>query len=124
MKNEKQLLGKKGEDYAVNFLERLGYRVLVRNCRVKSGEIDIVAMQGEELVFVEVRTKKNSNFGLPIETVNFKKRRQIEKNARLFLAANRKFEHYCCRFDVIGILLREGREPDLKHIVNAFLAGE
>ncbi len=124
MKSNKQLLGEKGENLASNYLLKLSYKILFRNFRVKSGEIDIIALDGDELVFIEVRTKKNAEFGLPLETINFKKRRQIEKNARLFLSANKFFDQKNCRFDVIGVLLKSGENPEITHVVNAFLAGE
>lgn len=115
---KKGFKGKLGEDIAVKFLSGKGYRILKRNYRFGHGEIDIIAMDGDVLVFVEVRTKFSEDFGTPEDTVTMKKRDQLKKIASAFLQTNDvKFSE--CRFDFIGIMFKGGK-PRINHIENAF----
>lgn len=114
----KRQKGKLGEDVAVDFLQRRGYRILERNFRFDRGEIDIIAQVGETLVFVEVKARRSKSFGDPEEAVTGFKKRQLEKVAEGYLV-ERGIEDRECRFDVIAIELKE-REPLIRHIVNAF----
>lgn len=120
----KQALGRQGEDLALDYLEGLGYRIVCRNFRLRSGEIDLIMYEGAVLVFIEVRSKKALDHGSPLETVNYAKRRQIEKTARQFLARQKISDDVRCRFDVIGISFRNGAAPEINHVSNAFLVGE
>ena len=79
---------------------------------------------GKYLVFVEVRTKKNTIHGTPIETVDYDKRRQIEKMARLYFTKEKVPEDTYCRFDVVGIVLPNDGEPQIEHIQDAFIIGD
>jgi len=107
--------GMLAEEAAAEHLRTLGYRVLDRNFRTRLGEIDIVAQDGETVVFVEVRSRADAAFGSPQETVGFVKRRRIIK-AAAFYAQSRRLD--CpMRFDVIAIVA--GR---LEHIPGAFSA--
>ncbi|MCM8772312.1 MAG: YraN family protein [Candidatus Omnitrophica bacterium] len=72
-------LGKIGEEKAINFLQKNGYKIIDRNFRTKFGEIDIIAKKNRKIVFIEVKTRSSDNFGLPEEAVNKKKLRKIER---------------------------------------------
>ncbi len=110
--------GKIGEEIAVKFLSQKGFKILKRNYRYGHGEIDIIAMDGDDLVFVEVKTRASDKFGLPEDSVTFKKRKQLRKIAEAFLQTN-KIEFSGCRFDVVSIILKKGK-AEINHIENAF----
>lgn len=105
--------GLEAEEKAARFLETLGYSVLERNFRARTGEIDIVARDGETLVFVEVRSRRSGDFGSPAETVTAAKRRKIIKTALAYAQA--RLLDCPMRFDVIAM---EGGAID--HIPGAF----
>ncbi len=113
-------LGERGENVAAKFLTSLGYKILQRNYNTKVGEIDIVARDGRVLVFVEVKTRTDSE-PRPEDQVNLEKQHQITKAASTYL--NRfGFPQPPARFDVIAIVWPEGREPMIQHYQNAFEA--
>ena len=112
-------LGRLGEDCAANFLEAHGYKIIARNFRIRSAEIDIIAQIGNVLVFVEVKARSSVRHGLPVEAVNLHKQRKIIEAAGVFL----QDENFCdcaCRFDVVEVYLRGGLVEDVNHIENAF----
>ncbi len=111
---DKKSKGKAAEDKAASFLKSLGYQVIERNFRAKFGEIDIIAKDGNTLVFVEVRSKSYSSFGTPEETISKSKAKKIIKTAQLYIQIkNPSFEDV--RFDIISIL-----HNNISHIKNAF----
>lgn len=110
--------GKIGEEIAVKFLTKKGFKILRRNYRYGKGEIDIIAMDGDKLIFVEVKTRASDKFGVPEDSVTIKKRKQLRKIAEAFLQTN-EIEFSECRFDVIGIVLKKGK-LEINHIENAF----
>jgi putative endonuclease len=122
--NERQILGRTGEELALKYLLQLDYTLVCRNYRLRSGEIDLIMQDSATLVFIEVRSKTSTDFGTPLETIDFAKRRQIEKTARQFLARRRISDEIRCRFDVVGIVFRPGQTPQIEHIIDAFVAGE
>jgi putative endonuclease len=93
--------GDLAEDAAETFLRAEGYRVVERNLRTKLGEIDLLALDGEVLCFIEVKARLTREFGWAIEAVGPRKRRRLAKIAALVLARNRT--ERACRFDVLGI---------------------
>ena len=99
---QRQVLGKLGEDLAVEELERRGYAILARRYRTRHGEIDIVARDGETIVFVEVKAKETAEFGTAAEAVTVRKQRRVVSMAVDYLARNRLTGHPC-RFDVVAI---------------------
>lgn len=113
-----KLIGKKAEDMAVAYLKRKGYRIIQRNYSNRIGEIDIIGLEGGQLVFIEVKARKNSEYGLPMESVNFKKQLKLRQVAQSYL---KQFgmPKGGCRFDVVSIILNE-KEPDIELIKNAF----
>lgn len=112
-------LGKSGEKIALRYLEDKKYRILARNFRLFRGEIDIIALDRKILVFVEVKTRKSTDFGLPEESVTSSKQEQIKKIAQGFLTKNNLNETEC-RFDVVSLIFDEGKGFSVRHIQNAF----
>lgn len=103
----KQLLGKFAENRAENLLAAAGLRILHRNYRCRRGEIDIIAQDGDVLVFVEVRSRSRQDFGSAAESITAAKQRRIIAAARHYLATLPRMP--ACRFD--AVTLDEGREP-------------
>lgn len=124
MKDSRKELGRWGEELAADYLVRRGCRILERNWRARSGEIDLIAEEGETLVFVEVRTRRpTGRFGTAEESVDARKQRQVRETAQLYLHTTRQHERRC-RFDVIAVTAASvgggGDQPGLRHIPNAF----
>jgi putative endonuclease len=97
-------LGTRGEQIAINYLQNLGYRILERNYRNRLGEIDIIARQGRDLVFIEVKTRSDNIYGSPFDSVTASKQRQLSKVALEYLSKNDWLDHPA-RFDVVGVRL-------------------
>lgn len=116
-----KLLGDRGERAAVRYLKRQGYRVLARQSRSRIGELDIVAMDGSTIVFVEVKTRSSHAAGHPVEAVTPTKQKQLTRAALQWLRSRRLLEHPA-RFDVVAITWRPGAAPEIEHIRNAFPA--
>lgn len=115
---EKKELGKKGEELALQFLKKKGYRILEKNYICRLGEIDLIAQEKDTLAFVEVKTRRSTAFGPPQMAVDQKKQEQLSKAALQFLK-ERRLEEAKARFDVIAILFGpQGAEIEL--IRNAF----
>jgi putative endonuclease len=95
-------LGRGGERAAARLLRRRGYKVLARNYRCRHGEIDIVAFEGGEIVFVEVKTRLTDEKGSALEAVTASKQRKLARVAEQFLA-ERGLEDHPCRFDVVAV---------------------
>ncbi len=112
--------GLAGEDRAVCYLQKKGYRILSRNYRFHRYEIDIIARHGDTVVFIEVKARRSEDFGVPELAVDFRKQKHIILVARKFLSANNLFEACYVRFDVIAI----DSHDHLRHIVSAFDAGK
>ncbi len=93
--------GAAGEAAAEEFLKLSGYRIVARNVRTKVGELDLVALDGETLCFIEIKARATAEFGRAIEAVGPQKQRRLAKAALLFLAQNRSQRP--CRFDVLGL---------------------
>ena len=112
-------LGRAGEDAAVRHLEQSGYKILTRGFRMFRGEIDIIARDGETLVFVEVKTRTSEDFGRPEDAVTRSKQAQIRKIAQGYLILVNPGD-VPCRFDVLAV----ERSPDgdwiFRHYQNAF----
>lgn len=103
------------EDLAAQYLEQKGYRILERNYRCRQGEIDLIAMDGSCLVFVEVKYRSSRRTGHPAEAVNVRKQRRIARTAVYYCYKRRIPEDHPCRFDVVSIL-----DHEAEHIKNAF----
>jgi putative endonuclease len=118
MRQGRRDLGQRGEQEAEQFLSAHRYAILARNYRSPYGEIDLIALDHQTIVFVEVRTHSGDAFGDPLESVNVRKQRQIAKTALHYLARHRLYDREA-RFDVIGIQWHEGK-AQLTHIKGAF----
>ena len=81
--------GKLGEEKAIEFLKKNGYKILERNYKTKIGEIDIIAIKKKKIIFIEVKTRSSYNFGRPEEAVNEKKLRKIESVAQIYLQSKK-----------------------------------
>ena len=112
-------LGTIAEDQAAAHLERAGYRIVARNVTVRGGELDLVALDGATLVFVEVRSRSGDGAGTPLESVDARKQARVARVARHFLAARAALAERDARFDVVGV--RFDREPPaIEHVCGAF----
>lgn len=108
--------GKLGEEIASKYIISKGGKVIERNYRTRVGEVDLIVKLNGELVFVEVKSRSNINYGYPAESVNYKKKRKITNVAKYYILDN-SLENLSIRFDVIEIYLKEKK---INHIVNAF----
>ena len=115
-----RLLGSRGERLAARYLRRLGIRAILRGYRCPPfGEIDLIARDGQTLVFVEVKTRTEGN---PAEAVTPEKQRRLTRAAEVFLDRHH-LRDVPCRFDVVAIRWPDGRgEPEVRHYRNAFEA--
>lgn len=114
----KNSLGPWGEQVAGRHLEAQGYRIVDRNWRHASGELDLVARDGDALVFVEVKARASGAFGSPEEAVTAEKQRRLQRAAWAYLEAHDVLEADW-RIDVIAIERRDGQVARLDHYVNA-----
>ncbi len=103
MRTDKQLTGDRAEDLAVALLERNGLRILERNYRVKGGEIDGIALDGDTLIFIEVRYRKNHRFGGAAASIDLRKQQRIIHAAQIYLMKNPRHAHRACRFDCVTL---------------------
>ncbi|RVW09867.1 YraN family protein [Prescottella agglutinans] len=112
-------LGAMGEDLAAECLTASGMRILDRNWRCRHGELDLVAVDGDTVVFVEVKTRSGLGFGSPAEAVTYAKQRRIRMLAQRWLSASeRHWPHV--RFDVVAVLVDRRREPEVTHLTAVF----
>ena len=118
MTRERLDLGKLGEELALKEIKRLGYRSIIRNYRCTLGEVDIIAKDGDCLVFIEIKTRRAKSIGLAKEAVDTRKKRQLSKVALAYMKNNN-----CCdvksRFDVVAVTLNKDR-ASIEVIKNAF----
>ncbi len=113
-------LGKRGEDLAARFLERKGYRIVARSSRTEFGEIDLIAIEGRTIVFVEVKTRRNHDRGHPADAVDEQKQQRLTRLALAWLKRERLLE-VRSRFDVIGVIWSgDGKLEKIEHFPNAF----
>ena len=112
-------LGREGEAAAVRYLAGRGFRILELGYRRLRGEIDIIALDGDTLVFVEVKTRTDPEFGPPEEAVTRSKQGQIRRIAEVYLS-ERGREPPACRFDVVAVELEAGGRFVVRHLVDAF----
>ena len=116
-------LGERGEAVAARYLRRHGYRIVGRGVRTSMGELDLVAVDGRTVVFVEVKTRQTDQQGHPAEAVDLAKQRKLTLLATSYLKRHRLLNH-AARFDVVAVTWPDGRRPKVEHIRNAFEAVE
>ena len=109
MTKTKVQLGATGETLAVNYLKRLGYKIIEQNFRVRYGEIDIIAEQDGTLVFIEVKTRTGKRYGLPFDSITANKQNHLSKAALEYMSRNNCHDR-AARFDVISVQF-DGGEP-------------
>lgn len=118
----RKTLGQRGEAAAARYLKRLGYRVVARGHRGHLGELDLVAVDGRTVVFVEVKTRQSADHGQPGEAVDRHKQQRLTRLALSFLKQHGLLE-YPARFDIVSITWPDGaRRPKIDHIRSAFEA--
>jgi len=115
----KKRVGNKGESIAEDYLKRKGYEIIHRNYRCRLGEIDIIAKDDDTIVFIEVRTKQNRNYGTPQDSVTPMKMDKISKTALSFIQG-KNLTGFSYRFDFIAVTYSQGK-PNIEHIENAFV---
>ena len=117
-------LGEKGERLAVELVRTLGLEVVATNFRINGGEIDIIAWDGSQLCFIEVKTRRNNRFlGSPADAVGFKKRQRLAKAARCYLSRI-PAKTVCFRFDVIAISFEGAVLSDIRWLTDYFKSYE
>ena len=110
--------GNLGENLAAEYLEKLGYKIIERNWRLsRNGEIDIIAMDRDALVFVEVKARKTTSFGHPFEAIDEKKYHQVHTIANAYMAQT-TLKYKSCRIDGISVIL--SNPPEISHLKNLF----
>jgi len=112
------LAGRMGEELAAQYLIRKGYRIVGQNVRSGPAEIDLIAIDGDILCFVEVKSRKRNDQGDPEEYVDFRKQKRLVLGATCFHARDR-YNHLRVRFDVISVLEENGKMI-IAHLENAF----
>jgi putative endonuclease len=118
--DQREELGAAGEDLAARHLGRQGYRVIERNYSFLDGEIDLIAMDGDVLAFVEVKTRSCDAFGPPELAVDYRKQRRIQRAAERFIVQKR-LRRPIIRYDVVTVVIQgPDGEPDVKLFKNAF----
>ena len=112
-------LGKWGEDLAADYLQHKGYTIIERDWKSGRRDLDIVAKNGNVIVFVEVKTRRNSLYGQPEEAVDYRKLQSLQQAINHYI----KFRHIRqeVRFDIISIVGTIGAEPDIQHIQDVAL---
>ena len=118
MAKQKLSLGRWGEETAANYLADRGYEIIARNLRTEYGELDLIARQGNQLVFVEVKARSSTEFGHPEEAVTSAKQQHLADAAETYLQAHPEIQSEW-RVDVISILRRPPAAPEIVHFENA-----
>lgn len=121
MEKYKKAVGNLGEDAAVKYLKRKRYIILERNFNVSGGEIDIIAKDGDYVVFIEVKTRSTQEYGTGAEAVNYTKQQRILKAAQVYMM---NFDDVAVRFDVVvvngTVCGKKLKIENIEHIENAF----
>lgn len=113
------VLGRRSESAAARFLKRAGHKILARNYRAPPGEIDIISLDGDTIVFTEVRSLSKDVHADPGEGIRRSKQHRITQTARYYLMQKRS-EDRACRFDIITIVGTDRSSRRIEHFINAF----
>ncbi|RLB08083.1 MAG: YraN family protein [Deltaproteobacteria bacterium] len=122
MGDNRKALGDRGEDLAVRYLLKRGYKVIEKNYRCFLGEIDLIARDKGTLVFVEIKARSSARFGLPQEAVSPFKQRKLIQVAKAYMAERHLGEAIATRFDVVAVQLTPSG-PEIELIKDAFQMG-
>ena len=115
-------IGLKGRYYevlALRYLKSQGLRLVRKNYRCTSGEIDLIMLDKDTLIFVEVRFREDEDFGTAIETIDHRKQQKVVRAAQHYLLLNRTYNSHQCRFDVVGIT-KKNDNIEFSWLANAF----
>ena len=118
MTEPRHVVGKAGEEAAVQYLCKHGYQILERNYRCRFGEIDLIARDGRTLAFIEVKTRRSQSYGPAAAAVTLKKQRHLIKASQVYLIERKKPGEFC-RFDVVTVEL-DAQAPRIELIKDAF----
>jgi putative endonuclease len=113
------LKGRYYESLALRYLKAHGLRLIKKNYRCTSGEIDLIMLDKNTLIFVEVRFREDEDYGSAIETIDRRKQQKVIRAAQHYLLLNRIYESRQCRFDVIGIT-KKNDDVEFSWVPNAF----
>ena len=111
-----KIIGNLGENIVKKYLEKSNYKIIETNFACKQGEIDIIAIDKKEIVFLEIKTRLNKKFGYPVEAVNSNKEKHIKSAAKYFIYKYNLEKNYM-RFDIIEVYLKE-QKYFLNHLKN------
>lgn len=114
----KKETGKIGEEKAANFLQKNGYTILERNFVSKLGEIDIIAREDNEYIFIEVKTRSSKKYGIPVEAVNRDKIKHIINVSKFYILQN-NLQNKFIRYDIIEVYINKN-DYLINHIKNVF----
>ena len=115
----KKLLGRIGEKSAGKYLRKKGYKIIEKNYTTKIGEVDLIALYGDLLVFIEVKTRSSTQYGNPSDAVDYNKQRKYVLLCESYLLLHKEYKNKCVRFDVVEVL-----NGEINHIENAFYADD
>ncbi len=115
--------GRQGEDLARSFLESLGYVFVARNWHCRAGEIDLIMRDGDEIVFVEVKTRHGERAGRAEDAVPRSKARKMLAAGEWYITRHPEFHDLFWRCDLVAITVSVGRRPDIAHFINAIVVG-
>ena len=116
----RKILGNRGERVAARHLRKAGFRILARQYANRFGEIDLIALDGDCVVFAEVKTRRTDSAGTPLEAVTYEKQKKLTRTALAWLKRHGLLEQ-AARFDVVSIVWpADSNRPQIQHIRNAF----
>lgn len=118
--NTRQSAGREAEAFALRYLQQQGLQLIAQNWLCKRGELDLVMLDGDTVVFVEVRYRRHSAWGGALESVDFRKQQKLVLAAQLFLQSETQWADAACRFDVVAIEGDPASGPPLNWIRHAF----
>jgi putative endonuclease len=122
MEDTTRARGIRGESLAVKYLKKKGYKIIERNYRCQWGEIDLIARDGKTLIFVEIKSRSSSDFGLPQDAVDRFKQEKLIQAAKAYMAEHHVQETIPARFDVVAVQLTPSG-PEMELIKDAFQSG-
>lgn len=113
-------IGRAGEEAGIAYLKKSGYRILKTNFKTPFGELDCIAKDKKTLVFIEIKTRQSSEFGLPEESVHRRKQKKIIQSAQYYLKSIGGADRFATRFDVLSVFSRAADGFDMRLIQDAF----
>lgn len=111
--------GNWGEEQAKIYLEDHGFRILDQNYRCRIGEVDLIALDGEYLVFIEVKTRSSTAYGFPMEAIGTKKQNKYFNMASVY-TKHKGIHEASIRFDIVEVMTRKDKALEINHVANAF----